>query len=715
MDENKKERRRNIKISLCLCFCCLLFGIITSTFFLVFYKNNVLCAYTENKYICQLNTCNQGFWGKECIKCHDCINGFCDGSGKNTGSGKCVCNDGWSGVLCDTCNDGFWGSNCTKCDKCIHGYCNGSNTLNGNGKCICNKPYIGEHCDKCINNYFGANCSKYCSITKCLNGICNSKGLCDSCEPGYTGDKCNKCNIHYKKINNICVRKTNLSDICNDDHKGYSITNNKYGICEDCPKNKHGFVCSNNGNCDGIGTVYGSGMCKCNPNYFGNTCQYSGNIVNLSLCSNKCSGNGVCLNDSNNIGCNCNDKFIGNSCERCEVGFILINNTCIKCFNGSNYWGYYCSKCQCLNGKCRDGITGDGLCICDDGWKGERCDNCDTNYFGKKCTRCPKCGFHGICDEGIYGTGKCICDIGYIGETCNECREGFIKNREYCDECPGSYGGKKTSCNGKGKCIIKNNKPYCDCIRGYSGNTCMIRELSNCIEYNYCNNKGQCIDNECYCDNGYYGISCNMTFIQYRLRYGNSSLLSLDMNVIKENIEYDSNIEKESNKNDKTGESIAISITSVFCFIGCMVGTFFYVKYRPNPIKRSITNATRSHQIELTLEEKEYVTKNPIFELKESNSDNIIIQAVKTFEEAIRLDNNHEYVDAVDMYKKGNDLIMKYLKQEQNAQERFTIAKRMSAYIKREQFLQKCIDNKKFMQDNNILPIKAPVIKKGNQ
>ena len=31
-----------------------------------------------------------------------------------------------------------------------------------------------------------------------------------------------------------------------------------------------------------------------------------------------------------------------------------------------------------------------------------------------------------------------------------------------------------------------------------------------------------------------------MTFIQYRLRYGNSSLLSLDMNVIKENIEYDS-------------------------------------------------------------------------------------------------------------------------------------------------------------------------------
>jgi len=714
MDENNKIHKKNIKISLCLCFCCLLFGFLTSAFFLIFYKNNALCGYTNNKYICELNTCNNGFWGSDCIKCHECINGYCDGSGKRIGTGKCICNKGWSGVLCDTCDQGFWGSNCSKCDNCINGICNGTNTNNGNGRCICYKPYIGKNCDRCVQNFYGTNCSKYCNNKNCDKGLCNNDGTCDNCENGYIGSNCDKCDKYYNNLNDKCVSVKNLSYICNQ--KGYSLIDTKYGLCNECPKNKYGYVCSNNGNCDGIGTVYGNGLCKCNNNFMGDICQYNGIIINISLCNKMCNFNGVCLNNSNNIGCNCNDNFIGETCNKCQMGYIMENNSCIKCYNGSKYWGEYCSKCDCINGNCNDGIRGDGGCDCYQGWDGDNCDKCAKNHYGDNCDKCTHCGIYGICDDGFMGIGACICNRGYTGENCNQCINGFIKNKEFCDECPGSYGGTKNSCNNKGICVIKNNRPICVCNKGYSGNTCSDVIDRKCIEYNKCNKNGKCIDNECYCNLNYYGTSCNMTLTEYKMKYGN---ISTFLNIQYENMEVNNNIKRKgdienNNKSleDKTGEGIAISIVSVFGFIGCIVGTFFYVKYRPNPIKRHITNSTRSHQIELTPEEKKYMTINPIVDLKDSEHKNIMVKAITIFERAVDHDHNHDYEEALNEYKKGNDLIVQYLKYEKNAQQRFAIAKRLNVYLKREQYLQNCIMNKKLITDNDLSPYKTPILNK---
>ena len=327
-----------------------------------------------------------------------------------------------------------------------------------------------------------------------------------------------------------------------------------------------------------------------------------------------------------------------------------------------------------------------------------------------------KCGIYGICDDGLFGTGKCVCERGYMGDTCNVCRNGFIRNKEYCDECPGSSGGSKMSCNSKGICVIKNNRPVCKCKNGYRGNTCSIRYNNKCIEYNLCNNNGKCINNECYCNSNFYGISCNMTLQEYKIKNGNISkftYIEYENMITYKNIRERNDIENNGKNNiDKTGESIAISIISVFGFIGCIVGTFFYVKYKPNPIKRNITNLTCSQQIELTVEEKKHMTINPIINLKESEYKNIMIKAILALERAVEHDNNHNYNEALHEYKIGNDLIVSYLKFEQNADQRFALAKRLNVYLKREQFLQNCINNKMLITDNNLLPYKAPILDK---
>ena len=39
---------------------------------------------------------------------------------------------------------------------------------------------------------------------------------------------------------------------------------------------------------------------------------------------------------------------------------------------------------------------------------------------------------------------------------------------------------------------------------------------------------------------------------------------------------------------------MGISILTVFLFIGCFVGTGWYIKYKPNPLKNYATNLTAS-------------------------------------------------------------------------------------------------------------------------
>ena len=688
-EENIKVKRH----SLFVCICVFMFGLISALLCFFLYPNDILCNITSNKYLCNKKICNQGFFGSDCLECKICINGYCDGSGTITGTGKCICNKGWSGKLCDTCDNGYYGSNCSIC-SCVNGICDN----NLPDKCICHQPYVGNECNKCLYNYYGVNCTKKCTNINCLENKCNNDGSCKKCTLGYTGKDCDKCDKYYKKVNNQCITNTNLTEICRLPDFGYSMIENKYGLCKSCPKNNYGILCSGHGTCNGKGTVFGDGKCKCNTNYTGQLCQYHGIMVNNSNCLDGCSNNGNCILHNDIYSCNCIRNYTGTICNKCDVGMIMVNGKCQQCKRGSDYYGKFCQKCNCNNGICNDGFQGDGLCSCYNGFTGLNCNTCLDNYYGNNCTKCRDCN-DGLCSDGKMGNGKCICKIGYSGAVCNMCSDGFILNNYHCEECPGSMGGKQQPCSGNGKCSIRNNKAICSCNTGYDGESCYHKIVGNCSEYNYCNMNGNCIEGECYCTNNLYGDYCNETYISYLKKYN----LSESYYVVKTNLE-----NNDAKKNIDTGDAIGISILIVFLFIGCFVGTAWYIKYKPNPIKNYTTRLTATKKIELTEEEKKYCTINPIFNTDDMNN-NYFVKAMSNLKTAVGKDNGHYFEEAITYYNLGIDLLMNYMKGEINANTRFQMAKKIDIYVKRVVYLKRLVENKNLINDIQKPPL-APVI-----
>ena len=703
-NEYSQERDRvNAKAGL---ICCSVFflGLLFGGLILIFYPNDILCSYTDNNLLCEKITCNTGYWGEQCLKCKDCLKGKCSGSGSKKGNGECICEKGWEGSLCDQCSEGYWGPNCTKCSTCNNGVCNGSNTHLGNGKCICNEPFTGENCNLCMPNYYGLSCKYRCNNTFCLNGECktNSINKCKSCPVGYTGKKCEKCESAYIRVGNKCLRNSNLTQICHLDRHGLSIIDDKFGDCNECPKDKYGIICSNNGNCIGRGTVFGSGKCNCKNGYVGKICDQKGKLVNNSLCPDRCSNNGNCLKYNNSYYCNCNNNFIGQNCSKCDVGFVFKNNSCIRCKENSGFWGKYCQKCSCINGNCNDGIRGNGTCNCKLGWTGPNCDLCMKDYFGKNCKKCLNCRF-GVCDDGIKGNGKCYCDKGYKGELCDSCSKGFINNGYHCKECPGSLGGKRKNCNNNGKCEIKDGKAICKCFKGYKGKTCLEYSSSNCSHLDYCSNNGLCKNNNCFCKVNFFGENCNLTLGEYnKMNSTNFIVSSIEpekIDKIKSNI-----------INNRQGESIGLSIAIVFSFIGCLLGIVFLVKNKKK-LKMKFTQQTATPKIELTADEKRYMNENPIFTLDDKSEKGVYFtKGLKLITEAVKLDNDHNYEEALNNYNKGIDQFMIFLKLEKNSQVRFSMAKRLDIYLRRTQILEKYTKDKSIIE---ILPEgpKAPIIK----
>jgi hypothetical protein len=136
-----------------------------------------------------------------------------------------------------------------------------------------------------------------------------------------------------------------------------------------------------------------------------------------------------------------------------------------------------------------------------------------------------------------------------------------------------------------------------------------------------------------------------------------------------------------------SGEAIAISIACVFMFIGCVVGSAWYVIYKPNPIKKMVTNSTRSDPIpiKLTPDELELCQINPILK---ASDDNFFLKAVEIVKEAVRKDSEHYYPEAMELYNKGIDMFVRYMKTEQNGNRRFAVAKKVDVYLKRANYIQ---------------------------
>ncbi|KAK6173150.1 hypothetical protein SNE40_016661 [Patella caerulea] len=107
--------------------------------------------------------CERHFTGDDCQTevCRlECYHGYC----KNQ---RCVCNEGWSGALCDQ----------IQCDhRCnAHGFCN-------NGTCVCRKGWNGRHCTM-------DGCPSACSN----HGECQhfQDGWQCNCQDGWKGKACN--------------------------------------------------------------------------------------------------------------------------------------------------------------------------------------------------------------------------------------------------------------------------------------------------------------------------------------------------------------------------------------------------------------------------------------------------------------------------------------------------------------------------------------------
>ncbi|WAR17426.1 TEuncharacterized, partial [Mya arenaria] len=213
---------------------------------------------------------------------------------------------------CSTCKDGADGHS----SKC-------SNT----GKC-----YFG-----CIDGYYGNNCLHNCTYQNCLSCHQNTGHYCSKCKSGYYlhYTYCHPCNFKCKSCESLqrCLS-------CYDGYWGETCRNK---CSSDC----------NNGYCDKE-----SGVCRCSPNYKGETC-------------NQCA----------------NGRF-GKTCQ------------------------YLCSR-DCKNGHCDEES---GVCRCNQNYKGETCDQCSNGQFGEKCEHNCSLG----CEFGncTRDTGTCPCKSEWSGQSC---------------------------------------------------------------------------------------------------------------------------------------------------------------------------------------------------------------------------------------------------------------------------------------------------------
>ncbi len=188
----------------------------------------------------------------------------------------------------------------------------------------------------------------------------------------------------------------------------------------------------------------------------------------------------------------------------------------------------------------------------------------------------------------------------------------------------------------------------------------------------------------------------------------NESVTLYSKNVIRDDIE---KIEKIKGGGMDAGAAMAISISSVFVFIGCVMSCGWYVKYKPNPIKKMVTNRTASKLIKMTKEEIEISQINPILKSFENENKSLLVKAIKNITEATEKDNSHDFTDAIKLYQLGIDQLMVYMKTTVNADERFQMAKKMDLYVQRVIYLKKIVANRSLLDTQRKAPA-HPLIEK---
>lgn len=171
------------------------------------------------------------------------------------------------------------------------------------------------------------------------------------------------------------------------------------------------------------------------------------------------------------------------------------------------FYGPECAPCPgnysnpCFgNGKCLDGIDGNGTCQCKPGFSGVACQNCvNPDVFGPDCDKKCTC-INGVCKSGIYGNGMC---------KRRSCRRGF--SGDDCERRLVECSGKRALCHVYTVCA-SDGSVSCECLPGYEGNGITCTEVNPCKKPNRgdCHEQATCTytepgKNKCTCNTGWTG------------------------------------------------------------------------------------------------------------------------------------------------------------------------------------------------------------------
>eukprot|EP00434_Breviolum_minutum_P026642 symbB.v1.2.023546.t1/scaffold2160.1/size87486/1 len=218
------------------------------------------------------------------------------------------------------CEDWWWGTDCSRPCPCIRA--GSKQCLASTGQCECKEGWAGTYCEQCAPGYYpeGA-CDVQCDFgTTChLNGICGPSGTC-ICNDLWEGEGCTYCTFD------------GLPEV------GDNTTVYQYPPCST--------RCSDAATCNGHGRCTDVGLCECDPGYYG--------------------GPVVCWDQ---VMASANGWYRTTEIPDCNIQMPLGPAVRSECS----------LKCTCTSPGthfCREGRTGDGLCVCHPGWGGSDCERC---------------------------------------------------------------------------------------------------------------------------------------------------------------------------------------------------------------------------------------------------------------------------------------------------------------------------------------------------
>ncbi|MGH0147096.1 UNVERIFIED_CONTAM: hypothetical protein FKN15_021979 [Acipenser sinensis] len=198
------------------------------------------------------------------------------------------------------------------------------------------------------------------------------------------------------------------------------------------------------------------------------------------------------------------------------------------------FYGPVCSPCPggftnpCSgHGKCMDGISGNGTCICEENFRGSRCQLCSSHEkYGPNCDKKCPC-IHGECDNRPESSGACkegTCQSDYTGKFCERhtspcgprvqfchahatcdyssgtvscvCKQGYQGDGTTCEEVDPCSNPERGGCSVNAKCIKTGPGTHiCQCLVGWRADGDECQEINNCMEPNRggCHENANCI------------------------------------------------------------------------------------------------------------------------------------------------------------------------------------------------------------------------------